>query len=131
MGDTMSKRPAGLAIIAILFLLAGLLNIYDFTQNLKELPLELWIGVIIFVLGSAEIFTGYGLWMGKSWSYKLALTLIILSIVVRIAFIVLTLSDSAKLEVQVRNTIFDVIVAFFLFSYLRLPRVKNYLGARR
>jgi len=141
------KRPTGLTIIAILWLLGGLYNLYISSQTINSdlgvlsslygwfkfgVPAELAISLLVFALGLAQMFTIYGLWTGKSWSYKLALAIPVLGVVISISLVGLYMS--APIELGIRESINWVLVGSSIFwaiiywSYLRRPHVKEYLG---
>jgi hypothetical protein len=154
--DTLSikkrKRPLGLTIITIVWLLGGLYNIYQSYQTiimgievlpyysdpaLPEwfrfgLPAELASAIIVFVLGFIQLITIYGLWTGKSWSYKPALVVPILNAFTWIFVAAIYLSAPIEFGFReainyfgVGGSIFWVIV---YWSYLRQLHVKEYLG---
>lgn len=95
-------------------------------------PAELAINLLVFALGLIQLFTIYGLWTGKSWSYKLALAILVLVAVSWISAAVLYMS--APIELEIRESINWVPIGSSIFwmviywSYLRKPHVKEYLG---
>jgi len=90
------KRPKGLTILSILWSLGCVYNLYTgfnairidldalpilSNPSLPEwlrfgIPAELSIGIIVTVFGIIQMFTIYGWWTGKPWSYKTALFLL-------------------------------------------------------
>jgi len=149
------KRPVGLTVLAILWFLGGLYNLYQGSQaislDLEVLPLlnspnmpewfkfgvpaELAISLFVFVLGLLQIFATYGLWTGKPWSYKLALAVPILNAVSWLS--VAVLYASAPIEFEIADP-FDWVSAFFsifwaiiFLSYLRQSHVKEYLKVKQ
>lgn len=146
------KRPTGLTVIAILWFLGGIYNLYMSSQYISDdlealphlsdpgvaewfkfgVPAELAINLLVFALGLIQLFTIIGLWTGKSWSYKLALAIPVLAAVSWI--LMAGLYMSAPIELEIRESINWVAVGASIFwaiiywSYLRQPHVKEYLG---
>ena len=96
-------------------------------------PAELGISLLSFAVGLFQLFTIYGLWTGKSWSYKLALAIPVLGAVSWILLAALYMSAPAELGlgayinwVAVTTSIVWVGVYWW---YLRRPHVKEYLRA--
>jgi hypothetical protein len=61
-------------------------------------------GLLVFTLGLLHLFAIYGLWMGKSWSYKAALAMPILGAVSWISMALLYMSAPAELGVDASMT---------------------------
>lgn len=155
------KRPTGLSFLCALWLLSSLVNIYLGTIRFNDdisslyvlrtstaglnstqiaalnwlrtgLPIDSAFHLASIVLGSVALYAIYGLWIGKRWSYRLAL--VILSVValdwiLRTPFFssappILGLSDSIAFGQFVGSLI---ILAIF-WSYLRLYHVQRFLG---
>jgi hypothetical protein len=145
-------RPAGLTIIAILWFLGGIVNLYvsstTISGDLEVLPLlsdpmvpewfkfgvpaEIGINLFAFSFGIIQMFTIVGLWTGKSWSYKMALTIPVLAAVSWIAWGALFMS--APIELGFRESTkwvpigASIFWAIIILSYLRKPHVKEYLS---
>lgn len=146
------KRPTGLTIIAILWFLGGIYNLYMSSQVISDdlevlphlsdpwvaewfkfgVPAELAISLLVFALGLIQLFTIIGLWTGKSWSYKLALAIPVLAVVSWISMAALYMSAPIELEIRESINWFAVLFSIFwmiiYWSYLRQPHVKEYLG---
>jgi hypothetical protein len=144
-------RPTGLTIIAILWFLGGILNLFIssvlINSDLEVLPLlsdpmmkewfkfavpaELGIGLFAFSLGIIQMFTIVGLWMGKSWSYKMALAIPVLAAVGWIALGGLAMSAPIEFggieSVPWLSIGASIFWAIMILSYLRKPHVKEYL----
>jgi len=87
------KRPLGLTVISILWLLGGFWNLYAGITTISSdvellpylsspslpawfqlaMPAEIIIYSLLLVFALVQLMTIYGLWTGRSWSYKLAL----------------------------------------------------------
>jgi len=145
------KRPTGLTIIAILWFLGGIYNLYMSSQVISDdlevlphlseswvaewfkfgVPAELAINLLVCALGIIQMFTIIGLWTGKSWSYKLALAIPVLAVVSWISMAGLYIS--APIELGIRESInwvpigASIIWMIIYWSYLRKPHVKEYL----
>lgn len=148
------KRPLGLTVISILWLLGGIFNLYTSSQVIGTdlealpflsfptvpewvrfaLPIDLAIGVLSFFLGLVQLFTIYGLWTGKSWSYKLALAIPILIVFTWISAVGLYASAPAEYglltSVEWGGLLASVFYASVYWVYLRKRHVKEYLGIR-
>ena len=71
----------------------------------------------------------YGLWMGKSWSYKFALMVVIVDGVKYVPYLVpVILFSQGQLEDLVMRLIVSTFFACVYWFYLRQPHVKKYLG---
>jgi len=144
------KRPRGLTIIAILWFIGGIYNLYISSQTISAdlealsylsrlptwfrfgVPAELAINLLAFALGLIQMFTIYGLWTGKPWSYRLALAVPIL------AFVSVILEALLYLSAPIQYGLIDdinwavvggsIIGMGIYLSYLRQPHVKEYLG---
>lgn len=147
------KRPRGLTVIAILWLLGGIANLYLSSQNIilglealsylfllpewfqLGIPVELAFSIGIFALGLIQLVTIFGLWTGKSWSCKLALAIPLLNAISWILTVGLYLS--APIEFGFRESInwapavSSLFWIFLYWSYLRQPHVKEYLKVKR
>lgn len=145
------KRPIGITIIAVLWFLGGILTLYTCSQEISAgiellpylsnlstpkwfnfgIPTILAVNLLAFALGLIQIFAVYGLWTGKSWSYKLALSIPVLAVVIDISLVGLYMSAPVWLGlreyidwVSVGSKIFWMII---YLSYFRGPHVKEYL----
>ena len=165
--DEMEKKklpslqpPVGLIIISIIWLLRGTLTIIDGSQaimanlevlpNLRLLPAEYeWLtfgayaeSIINFVtvaISLAQIITVYGLIMRKSWSYKLALALPVLLVIVGTMSVGLYLSipispivtvSAVDWVTLISSIVGSVILVVVIWWYVRKPHVKEYLGVQ-
>lgn len=90
------KRPKGLTILSILWCVGCGYNLYVGLNTIRidlgvwpilsnpllpewfrfGIPAELFISIIVTVFGIIQMFTIYGWWTGKSWSYKTAFFII-------------------------------------------------------
>ena len=149
------KRPTGLTIIAILWFVGGVINLYSSSNSIRVdlnalprlsdptlprwftfgVPAELLISLLVFALGLIQLYTIYGLWSGRSWSYRLALTIPILGMIGWVSLAGLYMS--APPGFGIRESAPWILVGFSVFwtivywVYLRRPHVKEYLGVRK
>ena len=116
------QRPLGLTIIAILFVIGGIFNIYGSFLTISEivqvLPFlsspyydihewfkfavrgELVLSVCGLCLGFLQIAIVPGLWVGKPYSHKLTLAFTIAFVIVKISMVMLSASAPAELLAQ-------------------------------
>lgn len=155
MGETKPKRPNGLIIIAILWILSGLANIFlsfqTITADLEVLPyiygpliahpwfnfgvtFELIVSFVIFSIGIIQFITVSGLLNRKSYSYKLSFIVIFLLFIANISLFGLYASAPAELNLEASSeasnfgAVMNGVCFLILFTYLRSPHVKTYLG---
>ncbi len=148
-------RPTGLMVITALWALGLVFNLSYSISTIRlglgllpsladasipewfrlGVPAETAISFLIFVLALIQTVAILGLWTGRAWSYKLALTLPILFVITSGSSTGLYLLAPAELGLLELEDIANVISAvFFLsiyWSYLRRPHVKEYLGVQR
>jgi len=118
MSETKAKRPDGITAIAILWFLGGIYNVYVSFQTISTdvsflpylsdsavhswfsfgLPAEIAISLLSLFLGLLQIVTVFGLWMGKKYSYRLALLVPIILVIGYVCSIALYASAPAELE---------------------------------
>ncbi len=148
-------RPTGVRIIVALWVLGVAFNLSFSISTLRiglgllpsladasvaewfklGVPAEMAISSLIFTLTLIQIGTIFGLWAGRKWSYRLALTLPILFIITSgssaglysLAPVELGLLELA----DIANVIFAVFFLTIHWSYLRKPHVREYLGVQR
>ncbi len=150
--ETQKKRPLGLSIIAILWLIGGIITTYLSADAIREgyaalpylenpllhewfrigIPVEIALSILGFGFGIIQIFTIFGLWIGKSWSYKLALSVPLLIVFSHVSITVLYLSAPPEYGIQESLNwvplIFSILFAVIYWSYLRKPHVRRFLG---
>ena len=127
--------------MAVLSFLSGLYTIYGSFNGLNGdiarafgVPIEFLVIIVLFVLGFAEVMTGFGLWTGKSYAYWLSLIIPIFVAVYDLALTSLYASAPSELKLTSNyapalvNTVGWVIWLFICWWYLRKPYVKTYLG---
>ncbi len=122
------KRPGGLTAIAILLLIAGLFNVYQSFQSLSAdvqalpilsnpeldswfqfcIPAELAINIFLLVLGFAQIAAVFGLWTGKSYSYKLGLAIPVVLIIINISLAGLYSTAPSEIGLGLCNNGMDI-----------------------
>jgi hypothetical protein len=150
----LTKRPAGITVISIVWFLFGLYNLYSAYQavsvdvdSLKYLngyglskwfnfgiPAELVLSLTIIVLSLIQFGTVFGLLTAKRYSYKFALILPIAILIINIATLGLYLSAPSEIGLSVNYSMFGgligggVVWTVIYWQYLRKPHVKSYLG---
>ncbi len=153
MGETLLRRPQGLTLIAILWLIFGLVNIYlsfqTISGDLEVLPLlsdpsvpswfsfgipaELALAILVLCVGLFQIITVPGLWTGKPYSYKLALIVPILLVIFNASAVGVYASAPAELNLEWGPGTYLVSVFIGMFwvvvywKYLCQPHVKAFL----
>jgi len=118
------KLPRGILIITILTIISGLLlvmmSIYAFNLLLPLGGVYLMGPAFLLILGVASLLTAYGLYLRKSWSWKLLL--------------VLSGFGAAGYLLNVVNgqfiSIFGVLYNAIIIYYMYRPHVRKYYGIR-
>ena len=118
------KLPRGILIITILTIISGLLLImmsaYAFNLLLPLGGVYLMGPAFLLILGVASLLTAYGLYLRKSWSWKLLL--------------VLSGFGAAGYLLNVVNgqfiSIFGVLYNAIIIYYMYRPHVRKYYGIR-
>jgi hypothetical protein len=116
------KLPRGILVITILTVISGILllimSIYAFNLLLPLGGIYLMGPAFLFILGITSLFTAFGLYRGKNWSWKLLL--------------VLSGFGAAGYLLNVVNgqfiSVFGVIYNSFIIYYMYRPRVRKYYG---
>ena len=128
-----SKRPTGLAIISVFWILGGLYDIQSSAFNLQTLSSTPFPVLLVpafltgagLALGLVSVVVAAGLLSRKRWSYKLGLALLLSGFAVD-ACEVLLFPDAVPVTL-----FFLVIAAVWLsvvWTYLRHPYVREFLG---
>jgi uncharacterized protein (DUF983 family) len=115
------KRPLSLTIIAAIWFLGGLNNVYTFI-SVMYLGSAVWASLRL-ALGLIYISTAFGLWIGKRWSYRLAFIAAGMGIILGTISIVSTPQMS-----QVSFNLIPLIWAAIVYYYITKPHAKEYLG---
>jgi len=151
---SMKNRPSGIVIIAVLWTLSSIYNIYQglniiivdlgVLPDLSDprthewfrvgVPAEIVLGFFVVAFGFLTLLVVYGLFTAKSWSYDFALAIPIFIAVINIATMGLYASAPSEFE-WVREASWNVFpfVVLNLFwlvvvwAYLTRPHVKQYL----
>jgi uncharacterized membrane protein YfcA len=116
------KLPRGILIITLLTVISGILllimSMYAFNLLLPLGGIYLMGPAFLFILGITSLFTAYGLYRGKNWSWKLLL--------------VLSGFGAAGYLLNVVNgqfiSIIGVIYNSVIIYYMYRPRVRKYYG---
>jgi hypothetical protein len=95
------------------------------------IPGEMILSVFGVALGLVQFLLVYGLWTGRSWSYKGTLALLVVLIVQDVVAIAMYDTAPAMLGLNTSVLIGQTFGNIFFFvvyrTYLRLPHVKEYL----
>jgi hypothetical protein len=128
-------RPVGVSIIAVIWLIGGLFNIYSGLDSLVTsadlsayqyggwynygIPVLLAISVIVMIVGLLQLVGVAGLWSGKKYAYRIALLIPLLSIITNLSSIAVSLSASFDIALVVSSGITGIGAAvFWLIIYL-------------
>ena len=125
----MRNRPAGIAILAVVAAVLGVLALlgagawWNASEGLAWLPRihggEKLIALVLLATGLSELVFAYGAWALRPWAWTLG-------VVLEIVVIVLALLQLGRLE-PVRHIVTIVIAAVVLW-YLSTPRVRAAFG---
>ena len=152
--DATDKRPVGLTIISVVWLIFGLFNIYSAFQTINvdienlpylsgygvpewfnvAIPVEMVLSIVALCLGLLQVVTVFGLLKGKKYSYKLGLGIPIALPIINILFVALYVSAPAGVDLSFNSSIYGGLIgggifwAIIYWQYLRKPHVKAYLG---
>ena len=118
-----SKRPVGVAIIAIVAAAGGLLSLFGGAQVLSGIasgPIELAYIVIIF--GLLGLALGFGFYTGAKWAWMAGIVIYIISIGLGIAEIIY--GGQVGLIGGIIRTLAGIIIPI----YLARPGPKSFFG---
>ena len=110
------RRPVGVAIIAVLLVLVGVLNVIQGISYMRDLS-GLWGGVQL-ALGLAAVACGIGCWALQRWA---RLTTIVLMALNAISLIVIWVQYSDRIIVS--RVIIPLAVNVIIILYLLAPKV--------
>lgn len=123
MSGSISARPLGITIIAVLAFIAG---VFGLLASLAVFGLggglAVVSGLITLGIGVAEIAMGYGFWTLKSWSWRLGVTLVFVNPAWEIARFLFRGADPLNLLIAI------VFAAIWLY-YLNMPSIRSAFGA--
>jgi len=148
------QRPTGIAIIAVLWFLSGLFNVYMSFQVISTdvsvlpylsnsavdpwfsfgVPAEMILGFLSLFLGILQIVTVAGLWTGKRYSYRLALVVPLILLIGNICSLGLYASAPAELGLisgvvtSVVASVVSIVWLIIYWQYFDKPHVKIFLG---
>ncbi|MEN6342976.1 MAG: hypothetical protein ABFC89_10520 [Methanospirillum sp.] len=123
----MAERPLGITILAVLWILSGILLIlggagFAFLAGavggVALGALGAVIGIVLIVWGLVEIVLGYGALQGWPWVWLVGVILTVLSLIEGI-YMLITTGWSA---------IISLIIAAIILYYLFQPNVKSWFG---
>jgi len=153
MEDEKMKRPRGVTILSILWVIGGLYNlyvggsavIYD-VSLLKQLsgapkwfrfavPVEIVLSLIAFIFGIVQMYVVYGLWTGKSWAHRPALVIPIFGVIMSVLIMIFYMTCPSELfwllgisiPSEVGALLAYLVVTAIVLVYLNKPHVKEYL----
>jgi len=154
MSEVKQKRPDGLTAIALLWFVGALLSVlngflvlsqgvaafpYLSSSGLHEwfsfgVPIEIVLSGLVLALGLVQIVAVFGLWTGKKYSYKFALAVSVVHVVLSVCFVVLYATAPAELGLisslgfSVLGLAVGLVFLVVIWWYLRKPHVKAFLG---
>jgi hypothetical protein len=128
----MATRPTGVTILAVLAAIGGIFGILGgiallgFGSFLAAYGgvggLAAIFGLIILVLGIAELALAYGFWTAKPWAWQYGILLQVISIVVSVIEVVLGYAS-------ITGVIIGIVVSAIIVYYLNTPDVRRYFSA--
>jgi fucose 4-O-acetylase-like acetyltransferase len=139
MREQKPRIPDGIGASAVLWFLAGLYTIYGSFNALNSgdiartfgVPIEFSIIIVFFVMGFAQIIDAFGLWTGKSYSYRLTLIIPLFAVGINLALASLYASAPSKLNLTSNSALVNAIgwvIWIFVYRwYFGKPYVKAYL----
>jgi len=107
------SRPGFVTGLAILYAIGGILFLFVF-PGLLGMYLTREFVMLFQLIGLLDFLIAYGLWIGKSWAWWLAITFAVMNIIASIFSLPRGLSGIA----------FSAIIIYFLVK----PEVKEYFG---
>jgi hypothetical protein len=126
------QRPTGVTILAVLAAIGGifgilagigLLGLGSFVAAYTGLGgLAVVFGLIVLVLGIAELALAYGFWTAKPWAWQYGILLQVVSVVVSIVEVVLGYAS-------ISGVIIGIVVSGIIVYYLNTPDVRRYFAA--
>jgi hypothetical protein len=126
------QRPTGVTILAVLAAIGGifgilagiaLLGVGSFVAAYAGAGgLAFVFGLVLLVLGIAELALAYGFWTAKAWGWQYGILLAVVNIVVAILEVVLGYA-------QIGGVIVSIVIAAILIYYLNTPDVRRYFAA--
>jgi hypothetical protein len=125
------QRPTGVTILAVLAALGGifgilaglaLLGLGSFVAATGLGGLAFVFGLIVLVIGIAELALAYGFWTAKPWAWQYGILLQVVSVVVAVIEVVLGYAT-------ISGVIIGIVVAGIIVYYLNTPDVRRYFGA--
>ena len=122
------KRPIGVTILAILFIISGLMSVGSILGF--DTPLILWdwsemsieeagFAVYAVVGGMIGIAVGVAMFSGKHWAWPAIIIMVIVSIAGSIIF---------QFVDDYRVSLFEIILYVIVLLYMRKSNVKAYFG---
>jgi hypothetical protein len=125
----MKNRPAGIAILAVVAAMLGVLALmaagawWNASEGLAWLPRihggEKLIALVLLATGLSELVFAYGAWVLRPWAWTMG-------VVLEIVVIVLALLQLGRLE-PVRHIV-TIVIACVVLWYLSTPRVSAAFG---
>jgi len=122
------KRPIGVTILAIIFIINGMISIGSILGF--DTPLILWdwsemsieeggFAIYAVVFGMIGIAVGVAMFSGKRWAWPAVIIMVIASIALSIIFVFL--GDYGE-------PLFEIILYVIFLLYMRKSNVKAYFG---
>lgn len=125
-------RPTGVTILAVLAAIGGifgilagigLLGLGSFVAAYTGLGgLAVVFGLVVLVLGIAELALAYGFWTAKPWAWQYGILIQVVSVVISIIEVVLGYAS-------ITGVIIGIVVAAIIVYYLNTPDVRRYFAA--
>lgn len=108
---TVQRRPTGIAVLAVLWVIAGLLWMFSLLTQGGG------FGLVSLGIAGLLLAIGYGTWTLKPWAWAVGLAVAILSLFVDVSTLI---RDSTQLVVAIPS----IVISGLIIWYLTRPPVK-------
>ena len=145
--ESMAERSLGIAIIAILGIIAGILALLGslaaiglsaliglaFLTEPGGLPIPAAVitalgtlfGIVLLIVAVIILFVSRGLWIGSNWARVLMLILLVLG-AISSAWTLWGLYEAAAVLVEYVSTVVSLLIELFFIYYLTRPHVTDF-----
>jgi hypothetical protein len=133
MAGSAPGRPTGITIIAVVALIAGILQIFGGLGLITVGGLIASVGLLgggfvfigglaLLAFGVADLALAYGFWTVKTWAWRLGVVLALANVAWAVVSLVLVSFD-------LTNVLVTIVVAAIWIYYLNLPSIRAAFGA--
>ena len=117
--DPSRKRPLGITILAVLLVIAAILELFVSGAALLG-TINLFVAVIAAIVGLVSLFVAWGLWKLKKWAFWTTVVIEVLAIAGHM--ISLAAQPNVNFGAQFAGVIFAGVILIYLFDD---PNVRN------